>query len=118
MGIEFKDMAMIDKLEEMKPRLIPAVKAVVESEAIKLESYMKRNRPWTDRTGQAKLKLSATVSQPEETLFRITLSHGVTYGKWLELANEKKYAIIGPTIKNKGEETYKAFQDFMGKVMS
>lgn len=118
MGIEFKDLAPLEKLEALKPRIIPAVKALAEAQAVELESYMKRKRPWTDRTGRAKLGLSATVSQPSETMFRITLSHGVTYGKWLELANEKKYAIIKPTIDTKGKESYKVFQDFMDKVMS
>lgn len=117
MAIEFKDFTAVEKLEAMKPRVIPAVKALAEEQALELESYMKRNRPWTDRTNRAKLGLSATVSQPSEMKFRITLAHGVTYGKWLEHAHEKKYAIIDPTIKTKGKETYKVFQDFMGKVM-
>lgn len=118
MGIEFKDTSMLDKFEALKPRIIPAAKVIVEEEAVELESYMKRKRPWKDRTGRAKLGLSATVSQPSNTKFRITLSHGVSYGKWLELANEKRYAIIKPTINAKGKEMYKRFEDFLSKVMS
>ena len=35
--------------------------------------------------------------------YRITLAHGVDYGIWLELAHEKKYAIIPETIRVVGD---------------
>lgn len=67
-----------------------------------LEYKMKANRPWTDRTNMAKVTLRAVVSQPDKNTIRITLAHGVSYGIWLELANEKNYAIVAPTIKEEG----------------
>ena len=104
------------ELEDMKPRVLVAAKMLASTEAMKLQGYMQRKRPWTDRTGEAKRRLSATVSTPNEHLVRITLSHGVDYGKWLELAHGAKYAIIKPTIKKEGPAVYKAFGDFLDEL--
>ena len=65
--------------------------------ALKLQNYARDNAPWTDRTGHARQRLTGTTSRIDKG-YRITLAHGVDYGKWLELAHEKKYAIIQPTI--------------------
>lgn len=65
--------------------------------ALKLQNYARDNAPWTDRTGHARQRLTGTVSRTSSG-YRITLAHGVDYGIWLELAHEKRYAIIQPTI--------------------
>lgn len=107
----------IEKLEQLKPRVMAAVEMLQKTNAAKLKSYMQRNRPWTDRTGEAKRRLDAVVSKPDDHTVRITLSHGVDYGKWLELAHEAKYAIIRPTIKKEGPDIYDEFQNFLEKVV-
>src|SRR5436190_3258376 len=62
-----------------------------------MENWAKENAPWTDRTGDARERLHATV---EETgpIGTIVLAHGVDYGLWLEIANGGRYAIIAPAI--------------------
>lgn len=67
--------------------------------AMEITADAKRNRPWTDRTGMAKATLNTTVSQPQNNKIRLTLAHGVWYGKYLEYCHGKKYAIIMPTLK-------------------
>ena len=57
--------------------------------------------------------LNAKVSQPSKTLVRITLSHGVSYGIWLELANEKNYAIVAPTVRDEGPRIVKDLSDLL-----
>ena len=104
-------------LEEMKPKIRTATLMFAIREAQQLRSYMQINRPWTDRTGEAKRRLNATVSQESEDVIRITLAHGVDYGIWLEVAHERKYAIIGPTIKTQGPEVAKKFSGFMQKII-
>ena len=83
----------------MTKRIGVTVLAYAATKAVQLEATMKANRPWVDRTGQAKTTLRSSVSQPNENTVRITLSHGVDYGIWLELAHEKNFAIIEPTIR-------------------
>jgi hypothetical protein len=81
-----------------------------------LESTMKEKRPWQDRTGQAKARLSTGVSQPNEDTIRITLAHGVEYGIWLELAHEKQNAIIAPTIRTEAPQIVTDLQGIMAKI--
>lgn len=81
------------------------------TKARELECKMKANRPWTDRTNMAKATLRAVVSQPNKDTVRIALAHGVNYGIWLELANEKNYAIVAPTIR---EESPRVIEDLEG----
>lgn len=115
MSLDFED-AVSDKLENMAARVLVAAKMLASTEATKLQGHMQRKRPWTDRTGEAKRRLRATVSTPNDHLVRITLSHGVSYGKYLEFAHEAKYAIIAPTIKKQGPGVYKRFQGFIDEL--
>lgn len=114
-SLDFEDQLTPD-LDSMKSRVLVATKMIASTEATKLQGYMQRKRPWTDRTGEAKRRLSATVTSPNDHLVRIVLAHGVDYGKWLELANEGKYAIIKPTIKKQGPGVYKAFHSFLDEL--
>lgn len=115
MSLDFED-ALSGELAEIAGRALVAAKMLASTEATKLQGYMQRKRPWTDRTGEAKRRLRADVSTPNDHLVRITLSHGVDYGKWLELAHEAKYAIIAPTIKKQGPGVYKRFQGFINEL--
>ena len=81
-----------------------------------VKAKMKMNRPWTDRTGMAKALLNAKVSQPSPTIVRITLAHGVDYGIWLELAHEKNYAIIAPTVREEGPRIVSDLDNLMSKL--
>ncbi len=73
----------------------------LERQADMLRSQMKREAPWADRTGAARRQLLAEVEQDERRVM-LVLSHGVLYGKWLELSNGGRYAITGPTIVKSG----------------
>lgn len=76
-----------------------------ETVAKEFESYAKANRKWTDRTGHARQRLTGYVEKLEGNKgFRICIAHGVDYGLWLELAHEKKYAILEPTVRIKTNE--------------
>ena len=86
------------------------------TKASEIQAKMKINRPWTDRTGMAKALLNAKVSQPNDNTIRITLSHGVNYGIWLELAHEKNYAIIAPTIREEGPRIVEDLNNLMSKL--
>lgn len=103
-------------LDKMPGKLGAAVLMYSATKASEIQSKMKLNRPWTDRTGMAKALLNAKVSQPDKETVRITLSHGVEYGIWLELANEKNYAVIAPTIREEGPRIVSDLSDLMSKL--
>lgn len=93
----------------MKPAII---EMYVKTQAKSLESYAKENRPWTDRTGHARQRLTGYVTTIPKG-YRINLAHGVDYGIWLELAMEKRYAILEPTIRLKGKEVVNGMRNLL-----
>ena len=103
-------------LDTMSVKLGAVVLMYASTKASQLQSKMKLNRPWTDRTGMAKALLNAKVSQPDKNTVRITLSHGVDYGIWLELAHGKNYAIIAPTIREEGPRIVSDLNNLMSKL--
>lgn len=78
-----------------------AIRMYAENAALKLQNYARTHRKWTDRTGHARQRLTGT-SASYGNGYRLTLSHGVDYGIWLELAHEKRFAIIETTIRTVG----------------
>ena len=103
-------------LDEFQDRLKYAVQMYASTKANELEALMKANRKWTDRTGMAKARLNASISEPDENTIRLTLAHGVEYGIWLELANEKNFAIIAPTLSQQGPRVIEGLNDLMNEI--
>lgn len=112
----YSQSSLSQNLAKMTTKLGAVVLMYCGTKAGELESKMKSNRPWTDRTGMAKATLSARVSQPDENTVRITLSHGVEYGIWLELAHEKNYAIIAPTIREEGPRVVEGLDNILSRI--
>lgn len=114
MRMDISDMA--DKLESMGQRADAAVRVFAEQGATKMRSAAQSNAKWTDRSGAARQRLNAYVSAMANG-YRITLAHGVEYGIWLELAHEKRFAIIPQTIDYVGAfEIMPAFERFLERL--
>lgn len=103
-------------LNYMHGKIMPACQMYLTTKASTLKAQMQHNRPWRDRTGMAKALLDASVSKVGATTLRMTLSHGVQYGIWLELAREKKYAILWPTINLQGPKLIEGLTNIMSKI--
>lgn len=101
-------------LEHLTKSFKQKVDQVVGQASGELETHMKINRKWTDRSTRARQGLSGKWAKGDTDYdWIITLSHSVSYGVFLELAHEKKYAIIQPTILLKGPEVMKAFNNLL-----
>lgn len=61
-----------------------------------VETYMKANRPWTDRTGDARRGLWSKAWR-DGKVFVLAMGHGVHYGIWLEHMQNGRFAIVIPT---------------------
>ena len=107
---------LVQGLDDFDEKSKAALQMYAESAAAKLESYMKEKRPWTDRTGSAKARLKASAEEVPKKGYRITLAHGVDYGIHLELANEKRFAIVQPTIESQSGEVMEGFQGLVNKL--
>ena len=114
--LDYNNSNLKKNLDKMSVKLGAVILMYSATKASEIQAKMKINRPWTDRTGMAKDLLNAKVSQPNDNTIRITLSHGVNYGIWLELAHEKNYAIISPTIREEGPRIVEDLNNLMSKL--
>lgn len=85
--------ALTNRIEKFKMR---AEKQFAYN-AAEIENQEKRNAPWTDRTGNARNTIYA-FSERDGDNIEIFTGIGIEYGKYLEVSNQKKFAIIKPTV--------------------
>lgn len=95
------NQGLIDGLSVFQDKVDMAVMMYAETAAKQMEGDAKENAKWVDRTGHARQRITGTVERYSKG-YKIKLAHGVDYGLWLELIQEKKYAIIEPTIRLTG----------------
>lgn len=116
-GIGFDLSDLSESLLSFEGKITMAIEQQADDVWTKmLESYAKENARWQNRTGHARQRLSSDYIK-SQTSIKLRLMHGVDYGKWLELANEKKYGIIPETIEKVGsQEIMPAFENFMERL--
>jgi hypothetical protein len=87
-------------------RMLQASRDVLEDWAEETAGWEQQNRPWTDRTGHARLGLTLVRDHPDDLRDggRVHLVHGVSYGRYLETSHGSRFAIIGPAVATKGQE--------------
>lgn len=89
-------------VERYGDRVLRAVAAIAQYTATAMQNDAKANATWTDRTGNARTGLFGTSEADfAAKVVTIYLSHGATidYGRWLELANSGRYAVIMRTMQ-------------------
>ena len=107
-GFKFDASELAQKLGSMENKFDMAVSALADQGALAMQNSAKSNARRQRLKGD---------SQAVSNGYRIRLAHGVDYGIWLELANEKRYAIIDETVRHVGDsEVMPAFQNLMGKL--
>lgn len=135
--MEFRfDLSEITRgLKDLAEKTDKALEMYANTEAERIKGYAQKHASWHDRTGGgagARGRLGTKVIRRAEG-FRIELSHGVWYGKYLESTNnpnwsngnpaidqefayEKKYAIIGPTIRAKAPDVLKGLERLWERI--
>lgn len=93
------DMGNIARnLVEKELKTMAALDLYGDSVSKEMEAYAKSNRPWQDRTGEARKRLKGNKKNMGNVI-RCEISHGVDYGIFLEMKNECRYAILKPTVQ-------------------
>lgn len=90
--------------QKFTPTNYSAITMLLETAAKKMESWAKMNRQWTDRTNRARLGLTGYAYWEDKKTVSAIIAHTVSYGVFLELAHQKKYAILEKTIEEHREE--------------
>lgn len=115
-GIRFDMNGLQKGLEILESKSDVAIRTFCDTGALKMQTYAQQNAPWTDRTGSARQRLQGGVEK-RASGYAIRISHGVDYGIWLELAHEKRFAILPDTLRYVGEEEIMpAFEKFMERL--
>ena len=112
MSFKFDASSLIKGLSEREIKTRASIGLYADTVAKKMESYAKTNKPWIDRTGRAKQSLNSSWKWKGDVA-RVELSHGVDYGVYLEFCNEKRYAIIRPTIDTISPEAIKGLNKIL-----
>jgi hypothetical protein len=87
-----RGLAQLDRRTQLN------LQAAFDYQAARSTAHMKTQAPWTDRTSAARNGLHA-VANSGPGYFELVLSHAVSYGIWLEVANSGKYQIILPSLR-------------------
>lgn len=97
MSFKFDASDMLKRIAETELKTKAALGLYADTIAKKMETHAKTNYPWTPRSGRAHQSLNSSWEWKGSKIV-ISLAHGVDYGVYLEFCNEKRYAIIQPTI--------------------
>ena len=93
----------------VEKKMRAAIGVYADTAAKTMEGYAKENAKWTDRTGNARNSIQGNFGWKGNQAV-ITLSGNMDYSVYLELAHEKKYAILKPTIDRNAPEILKGYQ--------
>jgi len=94
------DDGVIAAMSAYEQKVYTAIRMVANYWAPVIETWMKENRPWVDRTGAARAGLQGLVVELSRDVVAIEAKHGVTYGVWLELMWGGKYSVIAPALES------------------
>ena len=89
--------------------------AVSRVTAANMQNFARLNRPWKDQTGNARAGLNGGAYWETMEILKIYIAHSMSYGVYLELANDGKYEILSPTIKEFQDKWYNGIKKIMEK---
>lgn len=99
--VKFKDDELRKKLDNADDGARRFIRATMEFHARSVQAYARRNAKWTDRTSNARNGLIA-FTEEHGRLWRIVITHSVSYGIWLEIRWGGRYSIIRPSVQHEG----------------
>jgi hypothetical protein len=113
-GIDFDASNLFKGLSELEEKAIKATELYANASGTKMANSAKTNAPWTDRTGNSRQTIDYNV-QPKGTITEIQIRGNTPHFKYLELAHEKRFAILWPTIQKLSAEILKGWAKVIWK---
>lgn len=119
--IVFDISNLLDGFKKVEMKFTPtdysAITMLLETAAKKMESWAKMNRKWTDRTNRARLGLTGYAYWENKKVVSAVLAHTVSYGVYLELAHQRKYAILEQTLEEHRSEIEEAVEEVLKGII-
>ena len=103
MGFRIDAGQAIRGLSEARLRTMYAAEKYGQAAAAKLEAKAKADAPWTDRTALARQTIAGVCDWVGEAL-RVGIAGNMNYSPYLEFCNEKRYAVLWPTLNGMSVE--------------
>ena len=113
-NIDINVNEVVNNIEILDDRLHTATLVICDTVARQMENYAKNNRRWTDRTTNARRGLRGRAYWQDNQNIVTAVMHSVNYGVWLELAHNKKYAILEESVRANIEELNRALATLFG----
>lgn len=116
LSFRFDLAGLLQGMADFQQQADAAIRKNVSDGAQLMEKYAKEHRKWRDHTTDARRRFTGRY-EASATGYKIIIAHGVDYGKWLELAHEKRYAIIPETLQICGaQKVMPAFQNLINRL--
>lgn len=107
---------LLKGLPAFDAKLDRGVAGVFEFYDSKIETYMKTNAKWTDRTGNARNGLRAKAGHDPFKSHWVDVYHSVAYGIWLEVRYAGRYAIVIPALTRYGPQMMGTLSKLFGRL--
>jgi len=114
MGLDFDGAGFLSGMTEAELKMRFAVEKYGESAGKKLEAKAKKDAPWADRTGNARNSIQGGAEWNGDHI-DVYVSGNMEYSPCLELANEKKNAVLWPTIQALAPELIQGMHKLLDK---
>jgi len=115
--IDYDDRKLKKNVRRFDSNLKRAIAATVDRQAMVTTTWMKTNARWTDRTGAARTGIQATALHGP-SYEEILMAYSVNYGIWLEVANDRQYAIILPAMRVMGDELMRSLEHVIDRMQN
>jgi len=97
--------------QAVKTKLRAGLGLLADTSAKILEANAKADAPWEDRTSNARNSIQGDWGWKGDHLI-ITVSGNMEYSVYLELAREKRFAVLYPTVQKHAPSIIKAYRRF------
>ncbi|APF28855.1 hypothetical protein NPD7_34 [Clostridium sporogenes] len=105
---------VIDGLSEFEMQSKTSIGMYADIAAKNMEEYAKKNAPWKDQSGKD-IETIKGGRQWKGDKCNIYIAGNKDYYQSLELCNDKKYAILKPTIDKLSPQILKGMSNLFGK---
>lgn len=105
---------VIDGLSEFQMQSKTSIGMYADIAAKNMEEYAKKNAPWKDQSGMDTETIKGG-KQWEGDKCNFYVSRNMECYPFLELCNDKKYAILKPTIDKLSPQILKGMSNLFGK---
>lgn len=103
-------------LQQAQRTVLDGVARYGQTAAAEMEAYAKANRPWTDRTGNARRTLEGRFERSSGNAYTVGIVGHMPYSVYLELSYGQKYAILYPTVNALSAEILRGWADATGRL--